>query len=63
MDILLLFKLTLLVIAFVTSVFGVGYIILTKFAPSTINKRDLFALGSILLGVGIVSLLISIIFF
>ncbi|MDT7900431.1 MAG: hypothetical protein RRE78_00735 [Acidianus sp.] len=63
MDALLLFKLTLLVIASVTSVFGIGYIILTKFAPSTINKKDLFTLGGILLSVGIVSFLISLIFF
>ncbi len=58
-----MFKITLLVIASVTSVFGVSYIILTRFAPSTINKKDLFTLGSILIIVGIASFLISFVFF
>ncbi|BDC19384.1 hypothetical protein [Acidianus sp. HS-5] len=63
MDTLLIFKITLIVIAAVTSVFGVSYIILTKFAPSNINRKDLFTLGSILVIVGVASFLVSFVFF
>lgn len=58
-DSILLTKMILLVIGSVTTVFGTGYLVLTKFAPPTVNKKDMILVSTVLLFVAIASFIIS----
>ncbi|QIJ32889.1 hypothetical protein DFR86_11830 [Acidianus sulfidivorans JP7] len=59
LTVILFIRIVLTMIGTITAVFGIGYILLAKFNPININKRDLIVLSASLLFVTVASFIIS----